>query len=193
MSHSVVGSSLVLVVAFHALEALCSNNPLVSSCKQDVPAGCVGLRECHDARGPPPRLPMRPCQGGGERQGQRQERELRVDSYTPYRARYVVRREREFRTSMEYMFSGPACCLIEVLSSEIEIFEHMNITERSKLASPNVSALDAADGQGRLQLFPSMGQQVSCYQDQHSCVPVCSLLHVALCKSMNIPLESIHS
>ena len=103
---------------------MCSNNPLVSSCKQDVPAGCVGLRECHDARGPPPRLPMRPCQGAGERQGQQQERELRVDSYTPCRARYVVRREREFRTSMEYMFSGPACCLIKVSSSEIEIFEH---------------------------------------------------------------------
>ena len=162
---------------------MCSNHPLVSSCKQDVPAGCVGLRECHDARGPPPRLPMRPCQGAGERQGQQQERELRVDSYTPCRARYVVRREREFRTSMEYMFSGPACCLIKVSSSEIEIFEHMNIMGRSKLASPNVSALDAADGQGRLQLFPSMGQQISCSQDQHSlctCLlsPPCSSLYV---------------
>ena len=36
----------------------------------------------------------------------------------------MVRREREFRTSMEYMFLGPACCLFKVSSSEIEIFEH---------------------------------------------------------------------
>ena len=59
----------------------------------------------------------------GELEGHSLELDLCALSL-PIRARYVVRRKREFRTSMEYIFSGPACCLLKVSSSEIEIFEH---------------------------------------------------------------------
>ena len=65
--------------------------------------------------------------GDGLQVGELEGHSLEPDLCTlslPIRARYLVRRKREFRTSMECVFAGPACCLLKVSSSEIEIFEH---------------------------------------------------------------------
>ena len=66
------------------------------------------------------------------------------------------------------------------------------MTERSKLASLNASTLDFTGVQISCSCSHQWGNRSAATRTNIVCVPVCSLLRVAPCMSVHIPLVSIH-